>query len=216
MPWKGSRLAFERAIIALPEDQRKFFDIDKYGMVRCNLCRGGNLRSSYLKHHVITLKHEAVIKRVLLRKKQFKDPSIVKALENVSQYDIVEFKDAQLRLELVQCFLASCTPLSNVRYFTDLFEKHTTMKRVPDPKNLVIYYPIIRKMEIDSVKRVANGDDLNNPSEKLICASFDGTTKEGEECMILVVRLVSDDGSWEEKVISFDALSTFIYINMCI
>jgi hypothetical protein len=163
-----------------------------------------------LKKHVITLKHEAVIKRVLLRTKQFKDPSIIRALEKISQYDIVEFKEATFRLELVQCFLLSCMPISCVRHFTNFLEKYTTMKRVPDPNNLFIYYPIIRTMEIDSVKRITNGDDLNNPSEKLICASFDGTTKEGEECMILVVRLVSDDGSWEEKVKSFDTLE-YIY-----
>jgi hypothetical protein len=197
-------------------DQRKFFDIDKYGKVRCNFCHGRDLRSSYLKKHVITPKHEAVIKRVLLRKNQFKDPSIVKALENISHYNIVEFKEAEFRLELVQCFLLSCMPISCVRYFTNFLEKYTTMKRVPDPSNLVIYYPIIKTMEIDSVKRITNGDDLNNPTEKLICASIDGTTKEGEECMILVVRLVSDDGSWEEKIKSFDALKTFIYINICI
>jgi hypothetical protein len=86
-------------------DQRKFFDIDKYGKVRCNLCHGVDVRSSNLKKHVITPKHVAVIKRVLLRKKQFKDPYIVKALENISQYDIVEFKEATFFLELVQCFL---------------------------------------------------------------------------------------------------------------
>jgi hypothetical protein len=181
------------------------------------VCHGGKYRSSYLKIHVKTDKHLAVIKRVALRLRQFKDPSIVEALKNISDFGIVEYKDATYRLEFVQCFLACGQHISNIRFFIDFLEKYVTgMKRLPDPKNLLIYIPILRKMEIDSVKRTTNGEDLNNPSKKLICASFDGTTKEGAECMILVLRLMSDEGSWEEKVISFNVLSTIIHTDIYI
>jgi hypothetical protein len=132
------------------------------------------LRSNYIPEHILKRKHIQAMERYAEQQKFISDPSVTSVLSNLAICGTLEPNELAYRLQLVRTVMLSGMNMGKLKYLANFLQQVTLHRRIPDPRNLTHFIPVIEDIEINNVKYLLNGTNLYKPTRLLTSVYLDG------------------------------------------
>ena len=170
------------------------------GRLFCSACREElSLKSSSIKSHVMSAKHQSKKKRRQSTEGRERDIALALTQYNEEVHTKGETLPEQMqvyRVKVVTAFLRAAVPLSKLEYFRELLEEGAY--RLSDCRHMLDLVPFVLKQEQARIKDEIAG--------KHVAIIFDGTTRLGE-ALAIVVRFIGEGFEIEQRLIRLQLLA---------